>query len=293
MWNRLNDRAGDRGGARGIYYERLARLPRRARRALQRKWRRPLAAIALLLALGQIPALAATLPVAPGVAPDIVLDGACSLIEAIENANADAQMHADCPAGNGADTVVLPASSTQTLTQIHNEDDLGANGLPVITSSRITIEGNDSTIMRAGAAPEFRIFAVNGTANLTLNETTVSGGKSANNGGGIFGVNGAEITVTNSIVSGNSAAFGGGLDNDYRGTMTLTNSTVSGNSARFSGGGVGNLGTLLTLTNSTVSGNSVPFAGGGLSALVLRPSPTALSPGISPTRAAAWITPPA
>jgi hypothetical protein len=45
--------------------------------------------VALLLALGEAPALAATLTVAPGVAPDIVPDGFCSLIEAIENANAD------------------------------------------------------------------------------------------------------------------------------------------------------------------------------------------------------------
>jgi hypothetical protein len=56
---------------------------------LQRRWRGSLAAVALLLALGEAPALAATLTVAPGVAPDIVPDGFCSLIEAIENANAD------------------------------------------------------------------------------------------------------------------------------------------------------------------------------------------------------------
>ena len=51
------------------------RLPRKARRALQRRWRGSLAPVALLLALGEAPALAATLTVAPGVAPDIVPDG--------------------------------------------------------------------------------------------------------------------------------------------------------------------------------------------------------------------------
>ncbi len=43
------------------YYQGLARLPRKARRALQRQWRRSLGGLALLLALGQAPALAATI----------------------------------------------------------------------------------------------------------------------------------------------------------------------------------------------------------------------------------------
>ena len=48
------------------YYTQLQALPRRVRRALQRQWRQSLAAMALLLALGQSPALAATIPVAAG-----------------------------------------------------------------------------------------------------------------------------------------------------------------------------------------------------------------------------------
>ena len=45
------------------YYTYLRALPRRVRRALQRQWRMPLAGVALMLALGQSPALAATIPV--------------------------------------------------------------------------------------------------------------------------------------------------------------------------------------------------------------------------------------
>ena len=45
------------------YYQGLARLPRRMRRALQRQWRRSLGGLALLLALGQAPTLAATITV--------------------------------------------------------------------------------------------------------------------------------------------------------------------------------------------------------------------------------------
>jgi len=45
------------------HYETLKALPRRMRRALQRQWQRSLAGVALLLALGQAPAMAATINV--------------------------------------------------------------------------------------------------------------------------------------------------------------------------------------------------------------------------------------
>jgi hypothetical protein len=110
------------------YYTQLRALPRRVRRALQRQWRLPLAGIALLLALEQPPGLAATIPVG----------GACTLVEAIMAANTDTAT-SGCPAGSGADTIMLPAGSIQTLTEVNN-DTYGPTGLPVI-SSATTIEG--------------------------------------------------------------------------------------------------------------------------------------------------------
>ena len=145
------------------YYTYLRALPRRVRRALQRQWRLPLAGVALMLALGQSPGLAATIPVG----------GSCTLVDAITAANTDTAT-GGCPAGSGADTIVLPAGSTQTLTSVNNNT-YGPTGLPVI-SSVITIAGQGSTITRASGAPEFRLLAVNSTGDLTLQETTVSGG---------------------------------------------------------------------------------------------------------------------
>ena len=107
---------------------------------------------------------------------EIHLDQRCSLIEAIVNANDDDATHADCLAGNGADIIVLPASSTQLLTAAHNSV-YGPTGLPVITST-ITIEGNGSTIARDSAAPSFRILAVANGAELRLHNTTIRGGAS-------------------------------------------------------------------------------------------------------------------
>jgi hypothetical protein len=232
------------------FYQNLARLPRNARRALQRRWRRSLAGIALLHALGQVPALAGQIDV--GV-------GGCTLVDAITAANTD-QQTGSCTAGSGADTISLPPGSIQTLTSENNYSG-GYNGVPVITSA-IVIQGNGSTIRRASSAPQFRIVAVDSNGDLTLRDTTLSGGAAAGDGarpgGGVF--NEGALTLINSTVSGNSAGtYGGGLSNT--GTLTLTNSTVAGNFADSFGGGVLSVGPL-ALTNSTISGNSARYGGG-------------------------------
>ncbi|MGH8658173.1 MAG: hypothetical protein ACREV4_06765 [Gammaproteobacteria bacterium] len=171
------------------YHDYLTRLPRRVRRQLQRQWRRSLAGLALLLALGQAPVLAST----------IAVDGTtCTLIDAITAANSDA-IAGGCAAGSGPDILELVAGSTHTLTAVNNTT-FGPTGLPVI-GTEITIEGHGSTITRS-SADAFRIFAVDG--NLTLNETTVSGG---------------------SLVVEDGLDDGAGIAN-YGSTLTLTDSTV-------------------------------------------------------------------
>lgn len=257
-------------------YQRLEAQPRQVRRALQRKWKQPLAGVALLLVLGQAPAFAAT----------INIGGACTLVNAITAANTDIAT-GGCAAGFGADTLVLPPGSTQTLTEVNNTTaTYNDNGLPVITSA-ITIEGNGATIRAEpgeGESP-FRIFDVNSDATLTLHQLTITGGRTGYGGGvsnrgaititnstisdnGTRGFGGGGLanfgtaTLINSTVSGNSGSPGGGIHNRDAGRMNVTNSTISGNSSLF-GGGLWNSGTL-TLTNSTVTGNSSPDLGGGV-----------------------------
>src|SRR5262245_19348174 len=130
-------------------YVELSALPRGARRSLQRRMAHSnqlsellpqsfqsagqqlqhrmawsLAGAALLLALGQNVATAATITVTTS-NPNIAADGQCSLIEAIINANNDAATHADCPAGSGADTIVLPANANMILNTVHSFVDPG------------------------------------------------------------------------------------------------------------------------------------------------------------------------
>jgi hypothetical protein len=257
-------------------YAELRALPRGARRALQRQlarshvpanvpaeWQRKLASslagAALLLALAQ-GAQAATINVAANKTNINAADGQCSLIEAIVNANDDAATHADCIAGSGADDIVLAPYSIHTLTKINNSD-YGATGLPVITTP-ITITGSGGTIRRKLIAPRFRIFAVNATGDLTLDDVTVSRGrKSSINGGGVYSYYGT-VTITNSTISGNRGLYGGGVHNSG-GVLTIDGgSTITGNRAG-GGGGVNSYNGTLTITNSTISNNTATRVIGG------------------------------
>jgi len=159
-------------------YSWLRNLPRRWRRLLRRKVRIGLSGIALLLALCVLSVRASVIAVNTPI-PDVVPDGLCSLIEALENANdtTTGQPHPDCEPGDpgGADTVVLPQDSVHTLTQVHNTL-YGPSGLPVL-STEMTIEANGATIERSDLAPEFRIATVGPGANVTINDLTVRGGR--------------------------------------------------------------------------------------------------------------------
>ncbi|MGQ0622433.1 MAG: choice-of-anchor Q domain-containing protein [Panacagrimonas sp.] len=222
---------------------------------LQKRSALALAATALFFSAA--PAWAATIEV--GV-------GGCRLAQAIDNANGDADTDgsAGCVAGSGADHIVLPASSTLTLTA----------ALPDI-SSEITIEGGGATLKRRRGAERFRILKVTATGTLTLKDTIVTGGHApdgsfpASTGGGIY-VNGGVLTLTGCTVSGNTASDGGGLINIRGGTSTVLRSTISGNRSSF-GGGVYNGSnvfngprTTLAVIDSTISGNDGGRFGGGL-----------------------------
>jgi hypothetical protein len=148
------------------HYQQLKTLRRRVRRGLQRQWKRSLAGLALLLALGQAPVLAATINVG----------GSCTLVRAIVAANNNTTASGNCRQGSGANTIVLPRNSTQTLTAVNNTKQYyGPIGLPTIRSA-ITIAGNASTIRRASTAPKFGLLFIEKVGSLTLQKTTISGG---------------------------------------------------------------------------------------------------------------------
>lgn len=243
------------------FYQQLHTLPRQWRRFIQRKVAPSIAAAALLLALG--------LPLPkPAYAANITVDGVtCTLVDAITAANTDT-VTGGCNAGIGADTITL--GTDVTLTAINNSI-YGATGLPVVTSN-ITIEGGAHTISRDGAAPNFRILAVNNTGDLTLNDVTINGGATQTvggyrvdrGGGAVLNYQG-NLTIQGSTISGNAAnQGGGGIYNYFSDTVAIQDSTISGNSASRGGGIADYFGTVMTVQNSMVSGNTANRVGGGI-----------------------------
>lgn len=180
--------------------------------------------------------------------------GSNGLIAAINAAN-----------GSGGGTINLAANCTYQLSGVDNSDPMtGDNALPVVTS-RISINGNATTIAGDGSARILEVSAPNG--NLTLNGLTLTGGFNTFAGGGIFNNEGT-LTLNRSVVTGNASPAGGGIASGTNqpgpvGTTTLNNSQVTDNAAfGAGGGGILNHAGTLTLNSSTVSGNSAPGGGG-------------------------------
>ena len=224
----------------------------------------------------------------PASAAIINVSNGCTLINAIKNANADADTDGPkgCLAGHGADTINLARNKTYILKEQDNGSFDGRNGLPSV-SSVITINGNGSIVSRSDTAdtPGFRLFHVAASGKLELKSMTIKNGNCNVNGGGI--ANWGTLTLTNTSVSNNTAGFqgsgGGGIFNS--GELTLKDSTVSGNvalafSVRYSSGPSGGMGGGIyntetgraAITNSTISRNKSyslaikddTFAGGGI-----------------------------
>ncbi len=268
-----------------FHYQRLRNLPRHIRRRLQRKAALTLAGAALLFTLGRAPA-----PSQIAHAADITVDEInCTLIDAIRSANNDGS-YGSCMTGDGDDTIYLQADVT--LTAAYDYHYYADTGLPLITS-QITIEGNGHTIARDTdpSTTHFRLLAVSSSGDLTINNTTLTGGyltdsaeggaiynnglltvnnslltgntvgagDTQGNGGGIF--NDGYATVNNSQLIANYARRGGGLFNET-GTAVIHNSLIEGNTGLMEGGGLYNDGPTMLVTNSVLRGNKSDEGGG-------------------------------
>jgi CSLREA domain-containing protein len=236
-------------------------------------------------------------------------NGACSLREAIENANDPGVDHTggDCPP-DFVNKIGFSVSGTITL----------GSTLPAITGT-VIIDGTLEDTVTVDGASSYQVMVVNSDATLTLNDITIADGNatsgSATDGGGVsnsgtltatnctFNANGATgtnglggginnngtLTVSNSLFSGNYATnggYGGGGGIFNASTLTVTNSTFSSNSAS-NGGGIRNTASA-TVSNSTFASNGASYGGGIHNEYGgVRRSPTAPSPATAPPTSAA------
>lgn len=192
-------------------------------------------------------------------------DGFCSLREAVIAANTDhasSSQAGECPAGSGADTIIVPAG-TYTLTKNNSGTASPSTGDLDVTSD-VTIQGAGpgKTIIIGATKWNDRIFNITG-GNVTISGVTISSGNDTNNGGALF--NSTQLTLVNTVItSSNTTLNGGGIYNAATGNLVLNNSLVTSNTTTINGGGIMNDGGTVAVKNATIYGNSAGSAGGGI-----------------------------
>jgi hypothetical protein len=212
---------------------------------------------ALIVALLAVAAASAK-PRGPSI--NVPCTGQAALVAAINTANS---------AGGG--TINLAHKCDYQLT---SSPDSSENGLPAITTP-IKVNGNQATI---DGTDSFRDFEVDGPGgSLSAQDLTITGGSSADFGGGIANMGGT-VMLDHSQVTDNAAVLaGGGIASATFGPssvakLTLDQSSVSdnqqtldGNDGGLGGGGILNVDGTAMLDHSQVNGNSAQgFVGGGI-----------------------------
>ena len=180
-------------------------------------------------------------------------DANCSLHDAVMAANTDSPA-GGCPAGAGADTVVLTGDVTLS------------EALPVIESV-IAIEGGGRTISGDG---KFRIFDVDG-GSLTVRLLTLAHGQSHHadlydRAGGAIRATDATVVIENSSLNNNAADYGGGAIYLRDSNLTISSSSFSNNRAKHSGGAIDGYKGKLNIASSSFTHNRA-HSGGAISIL--------------------------
>lgn len=210
----------------------------------------------------------------------VVANGACSLREALINANADAQTHNDCTGGSGTDTIVLPAGTISFAVAGTGEDAALTGDLDVTDSVIVRGQGAGVSVVDAnGLDRVFHVLA--GVASATFEDLTMSGGyveAATALGAGLYTVAGV-TTLRRCEVSSNTltptsftSAQGGGIFLSLDNQLVVEDSTVRNNTVSeldsnvsVRGGGISNPsgGGTVVLRRSTISGNQLSQAMNG------------------------------
>lgn len=194
-------------------------------------------------------------------------DGDCSLREAVLAANGDAPVDG-CPAGQGADTILIPPG-IYTLTLSGNGEDERTGDLDLKASMNILGAGVEATILDGNGAD--RVIHIHPGVSVEISNLTIRNGNVADNsddgGGGVLN-QGGQLTLDRCKIEGNQAhKTGGGLDKhggglDNSGTAIISECTFEANSAD-TGGAISNDGTL-SISGSLLYNNSATTSGGAL-----------------------------
>ena len=192
-------------------------------------------------------------------------DGVCTLREAIIAANKDqpsGNKGSECSAGNGTDTIILPAG-TYTLTRTDNgkEDSSSTGDLDIRGDVLIQGTGPGDTIINTTDFTDRIFHVISGV--VTLQGISIQGGNVQQDGGGIFNL--TDLTLTNVEVSNNNAGeYGGGIFNAENATLSVSSSSIKNNNSALAGGGIYNQGFISSLSGSTIADNTGSGGAGGI-----------------------------
>jgi CSLREA domain-containing protein len=209
---------------------------------------------------------------------------ACSLREAVQTANDDADMGGCVDGGPAAPDTIMLSGGDHDLSLPGVEDANASGDLDV--TEELTIQGAGAGVTAVdgnGSLTGDRVFDVFGslltlsgltvhdgagdggggiraTDSVTINNATVSGNTATgtSNGGGISA---PTTIVANSIVSDNTSIGGSGGGAYAITDLTVADSEISTNRA-LGGNGGGVFGISVSVTDSTVVGNSASGGGG-------------------------------
>ena len=167
----------------------------------------------------------------------------CSFADQIIAANTDAPAGA-CPAGEGADTIVITRHITLS------------EALPAITGD-VTINGNGHTI---SGDHRFRILDIE-SGKVTIKHMTLVNGRNPGEnpdgyGGAITLRNSAGLTVVNVTFRNNKARFGGAVAAIGSSSLKVFESSFFDNEAEIRGGAIWNNASCARTDNSTFSRNT-------------------------------------
>ncbi|MCH2110925.1 MAG: CSLREA domain-containing protein, partial [Polyangiaceae bacterium] len=191
-------------------------------------------------------------------------DGDCSLREAIEAANTDSAVDG-CSAGDGWDTVQVPAGTYELSITGDDEDNNQTGDLDVLAP--LTIRGASAATTVIDAQQNDRVLDV---LEVTLRARDIAfknGLAGSSKPGGCLRNFRGYLTLINSEVSlCESNGRGGGVYNEY-GALHIYDSSIHDNSG-IDGGGAYNYYGLATIQGGSVFQNSASRDGGGFESYV-------------------------
>jgi hypothetical protein len=159
------------------------------------------------------------------------------------------------------DVMIIGAGATTTIVQAAAAPSTAANRVFSVNPG-VTATIADITIRYGQAMPldddqdsvEHLGGGIINAGTLTVMRSIIADNSSFSNGGGIFNLSGANLTVSDTTIVGNTANYGAGIYNGG-GTLTMTNSTISSNTGVLGTGGIMAHGGTATITSGTIANN--------------------------------------